>query len=249
MVDNLHDGKLNRLAATINASGAAISRVLGGKAEVGPRLLEALAAHPQISPDWVRFGLGEPLRSSDPSNAQSVGQFLPVAASILPGAPADHPLALSGEHHPVAGFHSRPSRYWLKVSQEIPEKARVAGRLEPGDLVLMEADRKCWRDDPRVLVGKLCGLRQLRDGSPIYILAAIIAPSDTGELTYDDFGPREDSQDKWRPRPRRREVDTGPPEASVKAAAKPGGQRKTLNIEDVVALPIILVRAKLDVVV
>src|SRR6516165_3224976 len=107
MVSTLHDGKLNRLAAAIGASGAAISRVLGGKAEVGPRLLEALAGHPQISPDWVRFGLGEPLRSSDPSGAPPAGQFLPVAVTVLPGAPADHPLALSGEHYPVAGFHYR----------------------------------------------------------------------------------------------------------------------------------------------
>jgi hypothetical protein len=282
MVDSLHDGKLNRLAATIGASGAAISRVLGGKAEVGPRLLEALAAHPQVRADWVRFGLGEPLRSSDPSGAPPGGQFLPVAVAILPGAPADHPLALSGEHYAVSGFHYRPTRYWLRVTEEIPEKARAAGRLEPEDLVLMEADPRGWRDDPRVLVGRLCGLRRLRDGSPIYILAAITASSDTGELTYDAFGQKEDRQYKKRLGQRVRQVDVGTSsEASVKAATitggspaneastaepqelkpseetpvpkaseeTPGGQRKTLNLESVVALPIILVRPKLDVVV
>jgi hypothetical protein len=281
MVDTLHDRKLNRLAATINASGAAISRVLGGKAEVGPRLLEALAAHPQINPDWVRFGLGEPLRSAERAGAPPDAQFLPVSGTILPGAPADHRLALSGEHFPVAGFHYRPTRYWLEVTEQVPEKARVAGRLEPEDLVLMETDRQCWRDDPRVLVGRLCGLRRLRGGSPIYILAAIAADFGTGELTYDAFGQKEDSQDWKRRGPRVRPVDTGDSsEASVKAApipggssaneastaepqeAKdteeatetkaseeaPGGQRKTLNLESVVALPIIVVRRKLEVV-
>jgi hypothetical protein len=203
-----------------------------------------------------------------------------VAVAILPGAPADHPLAFSGEHYPVAGFHYRPTRYWLRITEEIPEKARVAGRLEPEDHVLMEADRQCWRDDPRVLVGRLCGLRRLRGGSPIYILAAIAADSGTGELTYDAFGQKEDSE-YWKRRERpARQVDAGPPEPSVKAAAipsgspaneastaepqelkaseetpvpeaseeTPGGQRKTLNLESVVALPIIVVRLKLEVV-
>ena len=147
----------------------------------------------------------------------------------------------------------------------------MAGRLEPEDLVLMEADPKCWRDDPRVLIGELCGLRRLRDGSPVYIHAAIAVSSGSGEFTYDAFDPEEDGQYKKRA-PRVRTVDMPKSsEASVKAAAipgsspvneastaepqepkaseaTPGGQRKTLNIEDVVALPILLVRRKLDVV-
>jgi hypothetical protein len=280
MVDNLHDGRLTRLAASINASGAAISRVLSGKAEVGPRLLEALASHPQIRPDWVRYGRGEPRRSSDPSGAAPGGQFLPVAVGILPGAPADHPLELSGEHQPVAAFFYRPTRYWLKITERIPKKARAAGRLEPDDLVLMETDRQCWLDDLRVLVGRLCGLRRLRGGIPIYMLAGIRADSGTGELTYDAFGQKEDPPYKKRPG-RIRQIDIeSSSEASGEEAAVPGGspaieaskaepqelkgseatplpeaseetpgsQRKTLNLESVVALPIIVVRLKLEVV-
>src|SRR4051794_1918669 len=40
MATHLHDGKVNRLAAAIGVSGAAISRILGGKQEVGPRMVE-----------------------------------------------------------------------------------------------------------------------------------------------------------------------------------------------------------------
>jgi hypothetical protein len=201
--------------------------------------------------------------------------------AILPGGPADHPSGLAGEHYPIEGFHYRPTRYWLRVTEQIPEKVRVAGRLELEDLLLMEADPKCWRDDPRVLVAKLCGLRRLRDGSPVYILAAINASSGTGELTYDAFGQREDSQYKKRLGQRVRPVDVDTSseasgeEASVPGGSPaneasraetpepkateetpkpeateetPGGQRKMLNVEAVVAVPILLVRRKLDVV-
>jgi hypothetical protein len=202
--------------------------------------------------------------------------------AILPGGPAVHPSGLTGEHFPIAGFHYRPTRYWLRVTGQIPEKARVAGRLELEDLVLMEADPKCWRDDPRVVVGRLPGVRRVRDGSPVYILAAITASSGTGELTYDAFGQKEDIQYKRVRPPRVRTIDIPPSsEASGEDAAvpggspaieasraetpvskateetpkpedseeTPGGQRRTLNIEDVVALPILVVRLKLDVVV
>jgi hypothetical protein len=272
MLNNLHAGKRNRLAAAVGVSTASISRIFQGKQKIGPRMVAALAAHPRVNSSWVTDGLGEPLRSSDPSGAPPGSQFLPVALAVLPGAPAEHPSALAGEHHPIAGFYHRPTRYWLKITERIPEKARAAGRLEPEDLVLMETDRQFWRDDPRVLVGRLCGLRRVRGGIPAYILAAITASSDTGELSYDDFVQKERSRNKLRVGPRVRPVDVGTSsEASVKAETipggspaneastaepkepkasevTPGGQQKTLNIEDVVALPIILVRVKLEVV-
>jgi hypothetical protein len=188
MAANLFDGRPSRLAAAIGVSSAAISRVFSKKQEPGPRLLAAAAAEPRINPEWVKYGVGEPLRRQE-DRLQVASWDLPVVNQILPSRPSQCPLRTIQTRFGVAPAHFGPERYWLEFATSLvlgpqpPEQYTegtpgIPPRLADGDRVLMEGDPAAWLNDLAILRSRLCAVQfgfagkvhafLLRGGTPVF---------------------------------------------------------------------------------
>lgn len=192
---NLYENNQRRMAADLDLSQAAISRVVRGEQKAGRRLTAAIAAHPKINPTWLYAGEGEPLLPKDRRSPPG-GRGLPVAATLLPGAPDEHLGLFTGMHFPIADFFHRESRYWWQIPADHPVTRHDASKVKPGDLLLLETEGRDWLDaDDLVLSGKLCvlhrGTKKLKHREPDprnrCQLVLVQASRDGQDLEYTTF--------------------------------------------------------------
>ncbi len=159
-------GRQRAMARATGISQATLSRAARGQFSVSHEVVEALAALPGINPDWARVGVGDPLL---PPTAGT----LPFALGVLPGPPADHARLLTGERHPVAAAHDRPTRYLYRVPDGCPLGADRGLALKVGDLLLLDADRDVWAGRLDHLIGAVFGVCVRRPGGPVYLLGVL----------------------------------------------------------------------------
>jgi hypothetical protein len=179
----VYGGNQRRMARHVDVSPAAVSRLVRGEQRAGPNLLKAVASNPRISREWLETGVGEPLAASAPT-APAGGRMLPVATAILPGVPSDHPHLLTGLFFPVADIYRGDMRYWLQVPADSSITSGEQWKVKQGDLLLLEADSRMWRDNAQLLDRRLCGIR-LKDGPGSGCrLAEIRRNPDDGRLDY-----------------------------------------------------------------
>ena len=158
-------GNQREMARAIGVTQGLLSKVVNGHQAPGPKLIDALAGHPEVNADWVRNGAGEPTYAPQDGS-------LPTAAGVLPGPPLRHPHLLTGARHPVARSLDRDTRYWLSLSPTSPLLREPALRLAAGDLLLVEADPE-WTGRPDMTDGRLCGVRFLALPEPTYELGLV----------------------------------------------------------------------------
>jgi transcriptional regulator with XRE-family HTH domain len=174
VLEYLHGNNQRRMAEEYGLSQAAVSRAVRGQQEVSPRFLAALAEDPRINRQWLFTGKGEPLQATDQSGvAMGIALSLPVATTILPGPPDQHPLLLEGTQYPVAQFFYRLSRYFLKVTEGSSITRAEGWGVMPGDLLLMESDNRLWRDDESILNGTLCVVSRRDKDGVRYVITTI----------------------------------------------------------------------------
>jgi hypothetical protein len=166
ILHELYSDRVTRMAADLGVSGAAVSRIAGGKQQIGPRMIAALAAHPKINPDWIRHGVGEPLRSIvRQGSAQLTHQensALPVSDQVLPGGARRHVLRLeTAPRFPVAPEFHKAGRYWLRLSEPVPVLVPINKRESflNGDLLLIESERRLWEESSDPINGRFCLVR------------------------------------------------------------------------------------------
>jgi hypothetical protein len=181
MLNHLHEGKRNRLAAAIGVSTAAVSRIFQGKQKIGPRMVAALAAHPRINAAWVTDGLGEPLRSTGPGQAGSPGRMLPVYPTLLTGSPHYLPRR-STVLFPVSEAHFSESRCWYQVPADAPITRDASWMIRPGDLLLLDYHGLDLLEDSWTLVGRLCVYRRGSGDGAVGVLGTVVEDGPDGRV-------------------------------------------------------------------
>jgi len=157
----LWEGRQRRMAADLDISPAAISRIVRGEQAVGPRVLATIASHPRVNGTWLRTGIGEPQLVTAPE--RPVDDWLaPIANVILPGLPAENEGLLGGVRLAVAGAYRRPSRYVLVVGADDPIVRADGVKVAAGDRLLLDSDPEVWRGNQQVLAGRIVAVRVRR---------------------------------------------------------------------------------------
>lgn len=151
LLTNLWSGNQREMARALSVTQGLLSKVLSGKQGPGPRLLRALAGHPEVNEGWLRTGMGQPIPIPTEGS-------LPVAVGPLPGPPLRYPHLATGIRHPVAKTHERPTRYWLALSSTSALLREPMFALAPGDLLLFEGD-PAWTHRPDMTDGRLCAVQ------------------------------------------------------------------------------------------
>ncbi len=179
-------GRQREMAADLGVTQGLISKVARGEQAPGPKLIEALAAHPKVNARWLLEGVGEPLAA--PDRTLPTGDLsLPVSRCILPGHPENHASLLTGFRFQVETL-LRPSAYLLEVQADAPVIRVPELRVAAGDLLVMETDRGVWLSNRMVLVGKLVALRLGGDHGVDFVLARVRSDPMARELVFDCFG-------------------------------------------------------------
>jgi hypothetical protein len=181
MLNNLHEGKRNRLAAAIGVSTAAVSRIFKGKQKIGPRMVAALAAHPRINAAWVTDGLGEPLRSTSPGQPGSPGRVLPVFSTLPTGSPQYLPRR-STLIFPVPEMDFSETRCWYQVPADAPITRDVNWMIRPGDFLLLDYDGHDWLEDSWTLVGRLCVYCRGSGNDAVGVLGTVVEDGPDGRV-------------------------------------------------------------------
>ena len=165
LLAHLWRGRQREMARSVGVTQGLLSKVVNGQQAPGPRLLTALAAHPDVNGEWLRTGAGQPLYLPEEGS-------LPVSYGLLPGPPLRYPHLLSGARHPVARVHDRETRYWLLLGPTSPLVREPGLRLASGDLLLFEADAG-WTRQPNLTHGRLCGVRFPGHLEPCYEVGVV----------------------------------------------------------------------------
>lgn len=161
LLERLFAGNESAMGKALGCSQSAISQIVHGRRGVGGRILRLMAALPGVSPDWALLGNGLPPTTQfqrDPTKC-----FLPVFFSL------DFALAVDPAKTPTSkGEQVRPIDYSdTRVIFEVPEGhicvRQFGRRLKPGDLLLVETDRRLWISNPSFLDGRICLLAALTD--------------------------------------------------------------------------------------
>ncbi len=165
LLAHLWRGRQREMARSVGVTQGLLSKVVNGQQAPGPRLIAALAAHPDVNGEWLRTGAGQPLYLPEEGS-------LPVATGLLPGPPLRYPQLLSGARHAVARAHDRETRYWLLLGPTSPLVREPALRLASGDLLLLETDAG-WTRQPNLTHGRLCGVRFAGRPEPCYEVGVV----------------------------------------------------------------------------
>jgi transcriptional regulator with XRE-family HTH domain len=154
VLQRLFAGNQSAMAKAIGVSHAAISQIVHGKRQPGPRVLQAIAGLPGVSPDWAILGKGAapavPVQR-DPNKC-----FLPVVASLDFALSAEPTRTRTSRGLQVAASEYSPSRIVFQVPQRHVCILRSGGRLKPGDFLIFETDRGLWLSKPQHLGKRLC---------------------------------------------------------------------------------------------
>jgi transcriptional regulator with XRE-family HTH domain len=163
-------GSQSEMARQLGMTQPAISLVVTGKREPGPRLLNAIARLPGVSADWISSGKGTlPERQAvrDPRRC-----FLPLYASLHDAFPSRNQLGptIHGVNVRAADFSE--SRIVLELSEAREWGDAKNCPLRPGCCLIFETDRRFWAAEPYKLEGRYA-VRFSADQAP-----------DRGELVY-----------------------------------------------------------------
>jgi hypothetical protein len=158
------EGNKSKMGVSLGVSNQVIMRILAGQQLPTGKVLEAIAAHPEINMRWLLTGEGEPL--IEPGARSGAGPLRPIVDDLLPGLLEDHPNYLTGLSYPVAdGFDSTTS-YWYRVPAASPLINKEPVRA--GDLLFMETDAK-WTRNANALAGKYIGfLVRTKKGTKVF---------------------------------------------------------------------------------
>lgn len=172
------DSNQRQMARDLGVTQGLISKIINGHQGAGKRFLTTLGRQPGINAEWVARGQGQPL-SLPPQGT------LPIASTVLPGSPLDHPHLHSGHRHPVAQALDRPTRYWLEVSSYAALLRDANLRLMMNDLALIETDT-AWTSRIDLVAGRLCGVRVSGGSVPIYTFSRLVRDS-SGHILAPSF--------------------------------------------------------------
>ncbi len=246
-------GNQSAMAVALGVSQAIISCIVAGKKPPGPKLRMALSKCPGVNPHWAMSGEGEALLAvGDPAAPKS--WRLPLVHRVLPGLPLKYPEFLPGPTFAVTEEEFGASRYWLELGSEQDLVGDPELDAHPGDLVLLDADRRIWATKPQRLHNRTCGLRFHRGGEPLFALGRVFCktPKQAGDAEHSRQSPRvakiavkaspvKKSIELWAKEPR--SMASGPTQKSTKAASiNPGEGMTQLQLADVVAVAIMLIR-------
>src|SRR5581483_10391369 len=176
LCDELWGGNKSEMGRELGISHPVMSRVLAGTQPPPGKLLEALAKREGMNLRWLFAGEGD-FRGEQGTGAGG-GHFCPIASSLLPGKPADHPERLTFTTLPVASAFYSETAYWYRVGPEHPiVKARPA-RVAQGDFLLIETSDQ-WTCRPEAFRGRL-------------VVVRIYGPRESGNVALGVVGPEED---------------------------------------------------------
>lgn len=174
-------GSQRAFAKRVGCSHSVIAKILRGEQEPGRRLLSRIAELPEINADWLLTGEGNPLVKVAGSNEFRV----PLASSLLPGLPQEHPHLLSGESLAVpVGLH-RDTVYAVHAACCIPASEDPEERFAINDYVLIDANPNIWRSNLQVLHQRLA-VTALRSANPPVITLRRV------QVAYDE------PQERWK---------------------------------------------------
>lgn len=140
LLNKIWGGNQSRMAADIGMSQSAVSNVVTGRQTPGRKLLAAISGHPLINGAWLLTGDGDPLL---PVAAESGTKALYVAKRLFAGAPEDNGDCL-GPLYEVPARYYRPSRYWLRITNDHSFARHESLCLRAGDMVLFDCDTSGW---------------------------------------------------------------------------------------------------------
>jgi hypothetical protein len=192
VLDQLFSGNQREMSRAVGVSQASISRVISGTQEPGRQLIVAIASLPTVNDTWIYTGRGEPLSLKPYDQSSRHGDCaLPVALKIIPGAPKDHLLYLTGSNFPIPQQFHGASRYWLRFSETIPITLAAGAKLVSGDLLLLDSDAATWKGKPDVLRSRLCAVPIARESdSKLALLRwSLDAEFEGQRLVYDEEPP------------------------------------------------------------
>jgi len=122
------------MADAIGCSQPLLSMIVSGSRQPGPKLLELVAKHPKVNPEWLRSGYGEPIL------AEPTLDSLPIAEVVLPGPPLENRELLLAHRYPVLPGAFATTRHWFRVRRNQPVVDSKNAKVRDGDLLLMESD-------------------------------------------------------------------------------------------------------------
>lgn len=148
----LWEGNRSKMARDVGIDQPTISRVLAGEQKPSAKLLENLAARPEVNVGWLFLGEGEPLLTQ--GMRAGVGGYRPLLDELLPGPLHDHRDRLAGVSYPVAAAFDTPTSYWYRVPANSPATTSEY-KVKAGDLMLMETD-PAWTRKVSSVAGRFC---------------------------------------------------------------------------------------------
>jgi hypothetical protein len=157
LCDELWQGNISRMGRKLGISHPVLSRVLAGTQPPPGKLLEALAKREGMNLRWLFAGEGDFRGEQD--IGVGGGHFCPIASSLLPGKPADHPERLTFTTLPVASAFFSETAYWYRIGAEDPIVKARSVRVAANDYLLIETGEQ-WTRRPEAFCGRLVVIRK-----------------------------------------------------------------------------------------
>ncbi len=247
------EGSTPKMAEALNVSQPVVWRVLNEKQSPSGTFLVALSGILDLDLNWVLRGKGDPGQGG-----KEMG--LPIARKLLTGKPQSCREELSEESFvPPAGYY-RSSCYWFEVQHADPVTRCPHRKIECGDLLLMETDRRKFPREEHLR--DLCGVRlQGAEDSGVTLAYVDFVPGDPEEgpahLEVDIFDrPIPKSQVIRKlvitERPGKRPVVQRKLYAATESGEvplsriQPGTRRHEIGFKDVLSVCVLLLRRRLS---
>ena len=185
LCDQLWQGNMSRMGRDLEISHPVMSRVLAGTQPPPGKMLDALAKRPGMNLRWLFAGEGD-FRGEQGIGAGG-GHFCPIASSLLPGKPADHPERLTFTTLPVAGAFFSETAYWYRIGAVDPVMKVRPMRVSANDYLLIETSDQ-WTRRPEAFRGRLVVIREY---APLQSQKVFLAVMGAEEDYFADGSPYE----------------------------------------------------------
>jgi transcriptional regulator with XRE-family HTH domain len=157
LCEELWEGNMSQMGRELGISHPVMSRVLAGTQPPPGKLLEALAKREGMNLRWLFAGEGD-FRGEQGISAGG-GHFCPIASSLLPGKPADHPELLTFATLPVASALYSETAYCYRVGADDPIVKARSARVAANDYLLIETSEN-WTRRAEAFGGRLVVIRE-----------------------------------------------------------------------------------------
>lgn len=175
LCDELWEGNMSSMGRELGISHPVMSRVLAGTQPAPGKMLEALAQREGMNLRWLFAGEGD--FQGEQRIGAGGGHFCPIASSLLPGKPADHPERLTFTTLPVASAFFSETAYWYRVgADDLIVKARSA-RVAAGDFLLIETSEN-WTRRPEAFRGRLAVIRDYATRGSRKVALGVVEPDE-----------------------------------------------------------------------